>query len=219
VVEEMVRAARGQLQRSHEPRHPSPDVDDPKRLPGRDVEVRAGRLGQVGLVDAVLLDVRPREVVCRRRRRGPALGRADSDTAGPEQAAADPPGADARRGPTLQMGEELAAGAERRQAKRALRRGGAPVDAEADAERGQGQHDRECALHHLDSLYAAGRGGVTRLRGAPTLRPHGALAQLGERRLCKPEVTGSIPVRSTRERRCAAPAIRSGTTGGIPREG
>jgi hypothetical protein len=25
---------------------------------------------------------------------------------------------------------------------------------------------------------------------------HGALAQLGERRLCKPEVTGSIPVRS-----------------------
>src|SRR5206468_2351500 len=26
---------------------------------------------------------------------------------------------------------------------------------------------------------------------------HGALAQLGERRLCKPEVTGSIPVRST----------------------
>src|SRR5918994_7507337 len=28
--------------------------------------------------------------------------------------------------------------------------------------------------------------------------PDGALAQLGERRLCKPEVTGSIPVRSTR---------------------
>ena len=28
---------------------------------------------------------------------------------------------------------------------------------------------------------------------------HGALAQLGERRLCKPEVTGSIPVRSIRE--------------------
>jgi hypothetical protein len=28
----------------------------------------------------------------------------------------------------------------------------------------------------------------------------GALAQLGERRLCKPEVTGSIPVRSTIER-------------------
>src|ERR671910_3733417 len=27
----------------------------------------------------------------------------------------------------------------------------------------------------------------------------GALAQLGERRLCKPEVTGSIPVRSTEE--------------------
>ena len=28
---------------------------------------------------------------------------------------------------------------------------------------------------------------------------HGALAQLGERRLCKPEVTGSIPVRSISE--------------------
>jgi hypothetical protein len=27
----------------------------------------------------------------------------------------------------------------------------------------------------------------------------GALAQLGERRLCKPEVTGSIPVRSNRK--------------------
>ncbi|MDX6488920.1 MAG: hypothetical protein QOK13_1535, partial [Gaiellaceae bacterium] len=27
--------------------------------------------------------------------------------------------------------------------------------------------------------------------------PHGALAQLGERRLCKPEVAGSIPARST----------------------
>jgi hypothetical protein len=32
------------------------------------------------------------------------------------------------------------------------------------------------------------------------MRPRGALAQLGERRLCKPEVTGSIPVRSIRER-------------------
>ena len=30
-----------------------------------------------------------------------------------------------------------------------------------------------------------------------TGRRNGALAQLGERRLCKPEVTGSIPVRST----------------------
>ena len=29
-----------------------------------------------------------------------------------------------------------------------------------------------------------------------TIRPLGALAQLGERRLCKPKVTGSIPVRS-----------------------
>jgi hypothetical protein len=28
------------------------------------------------------------------------------------------------------------------------------------------------------------------------LQDKGALAQLGERRLCKPEVTGSIPVRS-----------------------
>ncbi len=42
--------------------------------------------------------------------------------------------------------------------------------------------------------------------GAITLEPDslqacslGALAQLGERRLCKPEVTGSIPVRSTSE--------------------
>src|SRR5207247_1374149 len=32
------------------------------------------------------------------------------------------------------------------------------------------------------------------------LSQEGALAQLGERRLCKPEVTGSIPVRSTPER-------------------
>ena len=31
---------------------------------------------------------------------------------------------------------------------------------------------------------------------SPTLQDKGALAQLGERRLCKPEVTGSIPVRS-----------------------
>ena len=29
-------------------------------------------------------------------------------------------------------------------------------------------------------------------------KPFGALAQLGERRLCKPEVAGSIPARSTR---------------------
>jgi hypothetical protein len=33
------------------------------------------------------------------------------------------------------------------------------------------------------------------------LRPNGALAQLGERRLCKPEVIGSIPIRSTPTRR------------------
>src|SRR5439155_27028086 len=32
--------------------------------------------------------------------------------------------------------------------------------------------------------------------GLYTGRRNGALAQLGERRLCKPEVTGSIPVRS-----------------------
>src|SRR4051794_41290005 len=31
------------------------------------------------------------------------------------------------------------------------------------------------------------------------MRVYGALAQLGERRLCKPEVTGSIPVRSTKK--------------------
>ena len=35
---------------------------------------------------------------------------------------------------------------------------------------------------------------------------HGALAQLGERRLCKPEVTGSIPVRSTPDRSPASAA-------------
>ncbi len=38
-------------------------------------------------------------------------------------------------------------------------------------------------------------------RPRATLRPLGALAQLGERRLCKPEVTGSIPVRSTADKR------------------
>ena len=32
----------------------------------------------------------------------------------------------------------------------------------------------------------------------PRLRNHGAIAQLGERLLCKQEVTGSIPVGSTR---------------------
>jgi hypothetical protein len=32
-----------------------------------------------------------------------------------------------------------------------------------------------------------------------TGREKGDIAQLGERRLCKPEVTGSIPVISTRE--------------------
>ena len=40
------------------------------------------------------------------------------------------------------------------------------------------------------------RGGRT-AENASTLFAKGALAQLGERRLCKPEVTGSIPVRST----------------------
>ena len=30
---------------------------------------------------------------------------------------------------------------------------------------------------------------------------HGALAQLGERRLCKPEAIGSIPIRSTKSLR------------------
>jgi hypothetical protein len=56
-------------------------------------------------------------------------------------------------------------------------------------------------------------GGVTltrrlaEVRDVPPPRPRerhngrlGALAQLGERRLCKPEVTGSIPVRSTDKR-------------------
>ena len=43
-----------------------------------------------------------------------------------------------------------------------------------------------------------------RAKPTPAARLHcarlGALAQLGERRLCKPEVTGSIPVRSTPSR-------------------
>ena len=43
---------------------------------------------------------------------------------------------------------------------------------------------------------AAGSRPSTLPRPASTLRRSGALAQLGERRLCKPEVTGSIPVRS-----------------------
>ena len=34
--------------------------------------------------------------------------------------------------------------------------------------------------------------------GIEGLPPHGAIAQLGERLLCKQEVTGSIPVGSTR---------------------
>src|SRR5881398_847057 len=41
--------------------------------------------------------------------------------------------------------------------------------------------------------------------GGATLRGLGALAQLGERRLCKPEVTGSIPVRSIRPKSAEYP--------------
>src|SRR5579884_1401772 len=44
------------------------------------------------------------------------------------------------------------------------------------------------------------------------MRAHGALAQLGERRLCKPEVTGSIPVRSTLERPANAGLLLSRRT-------
>jgi hypothetical protein len=59
--------------------------------------------------------------------------------------------------------------------------------------------------------------GLTRRSGEPELRastrracyadfglfkPFGALAQLGERRLCKPEVAGSIPARSTFRKPC-----------------
>src|SRR5215208_3830012 len=36
-------------------------------------------------------------------------------------------------------------------------------------------------------------------QAASTISRYGALAQLGERRLCKPEVTGSIPVRSIKK--------------------
>src|SRR5690349_24648490 len=43
----------------------------------------------------------------------------------------------------------------------------------------------------------------------PTLVRLGALAQLGERRLCKPKVTGSIPVRSTtKASHCGAFSVR-----------
>jgi hypothetical protein len=41
---------------------------------------------------------------------------------------------------------------------------------------------------------------------------YGALAQLGERRLCKPEVTGSIPVRSTSISRAFFGRLLSGPT-------
>jgi hypothetical protein len=44
-----------------------------------------------------------------------------------------------------------------------------------------------------DSIPAASRGPEWPLGYSEN---RGALAQLGERRLCKPEVTGSIPVRS-----------------------
>ena len=38
----------------------------------------------------------------------------------------------------------------------------------------------------------------TDARPGSNVSPHGAIAQLGERLLCKQEVTGSIPVGSTR---------------------
>jgi hypothetical protein len=48
---------------------------------------------------------------------------------------------------------------------------------------------------------------------------YGALAQLGERRLCKPEVTGSIPVRSTIFAAALSAAARlSPGEPGFPRE-
>ena len=52
--------------------------------------------------------------------------------------------------------------------------------------------------------------------GASTLPAHGALAQLGERRLCKAEVTGSIPVRSIRFARFTAGAGRFADTYLLP---
>ena len=48
---------------------------------------------------------------------------------------------------------------------------------------------------------------------------NGALAQLGEHRLCKPEVTGSIPVRSTieRPRKRGLSVSRTEDAGGVRR--
>src|SRR5205085_2166552 len=43
----------------------------------------------------------------------------------------------------------------------------------------------------------AGQSPAPPANGRSTLERLGALAQLGERRLCKPEVAGSIPARST----------------------
>src|SRR4051794_20269478 len=43
----------------------------------------------------------------------------------------------------------------------------------------------------------AGQSPAPPANGGSTLERLGALAQLGERRLCKPEVAGSIPARST----------------------
>ena len=52
-----------------------------------------------------------------------------------------------------------------------------------------------------------------------TVVPDGALAQLGERRLCKPEVTGSIPVRSIGGKARSGVFSRSWGRAGLGRPG
>jgi hypothetical protein len=67
--------------------------------------------------------------------------------------------------------------------------------------------DRESSSPCVRTFEASGAGAPIpedRGRRLYTVCPLGALAQLGERRLCKPEVTGSIPVRSIAEK-CGFP--------------
>ena len=53
--------------------------------------------------------------------------------------------------------------------------------------------------HQLGGLHCAEEGGAWEGLGTgEKTEPSGAVAQLGERRLCKPEVVGSIPISSTR---------------------
>ena len=95
-----------------------------------------------------------------------------------------------------------------------------PVDIEAIEARlrrleqsgGGGRSFSEACAHssNAGSARAASR---TRLY---TETPRGALAQLGERRLCKPEVAGSIPARSTRRLRALCPSCDATSSGLTP---